>query len=447
MSDARRTRRRPAMSRSGLTPAHLDPSVRALLERDAKVYIHQAGSTPCLSAIRRAQGIWLEDVAGRRFMDFHGNSCHHLGYAHPRLVAALKRQLDELCFTPRRYTDEPAVLLAEKLAAIWPAAPGKVLLAPSGSDAIEIALKLARVATARYKTISFYDSYHGSGFGAASLGGRYRDRSPRIGPLLPGTLHVPPFYRLPPHTGTADAEACAERSLEAMRFTFEQERDIAAVIAEPMRSTPHIPPDWYWPEVRALCDDYGALLVFDEIPTGLGKTGRLFTSEHFAVRPDITVLGKALGGGVVPIAAVIANPALDVAPELSLGHYTHEKNPFTARAALTTIEIIESEGLVENARRLGERALARLQDMARRHAVIGEVRGRGLLLAVEFDGASAEQARAMMLRALDKGLSLSTAEDRGVTLSPPLVITEEELQQALDILEAAISEEAGDTRR
>lgn len=437
------------MDRAAWSARNVDKAARALLERDAKVYIHQAGSTPCLSAIRRAQGIWLEDVGGHRFMDFHGNSCHHLGYAHPRLVAALKRQLDELCFTPRRYTDEPAVLLAEKLAASWPGAPGKVLLAPSGSDAIEIALKLARVATARYKTISFYDSYHGSGFGALSLGGRYKDRSPRIGPLLPGTLHIPPFYPLPAPTGRgrADAEACAERSLEAMRFTFEQERDIAAVIAEPIRSTPHIPPDWYWPEVRTLCDDYGALLVFDEIPTALGKTGRLFTSEHFAVRPDITVLGKALGGGVVPIAAVIANPALDVAPELSLGHYTHEKNPFTARAALTTIEIIESEGLVENARRLGERALARLQDMARRHAVIGEVRGRGLLLAVEFDGASAAQARAIMLRALDKGLSLSTAEDRGVTLSPPLVITEEELQQALDILEAAISEEAGGTRR
>lgn len=430
------------MSDSTRTVHRTDNAVRALLERDAGVYIRQAGSTPCQSAIRRAQGIWLEDVSGRRLMDFHGNSCHHIGYAHPRLVEALKRQLDELCFTPRRYTDEPAVLLAEKLSAIWPAAPGKVLLAPSGSDAIEIALKLARVTTGRYKTLSFYDSYHGSGFGALSVGGRYQDRSPRIGPLLPGALHVAPFYRRAADD-PADAETSAERSLEAMRFLFERERDIAAVIAEPIRSTPHIPPPGYWAEVRSLCDRYGALLVFDEIPTGLGKTGRLFTSEHFGVKPDITVIGKALGGGVVPISAVIANPALDVAPELSLGHYTHEKNPFTARAALTTIDIIEREGLVENARRLGERALARLQEMARRHAIIREVRGRGLLMAVEFGDEATERAHAITLRALDKGLNLSTAEGRGVTLSPPLVIEQHELDEALDILEAVIREETG----
>ena len=242
-----------------------------LLARDAAVFFRQSGSTPCLAAVRRAEGIWLEDGDGHRFMDFHGNNAHHLGYGHPRVLAAVERQLRALPFTPRRFTDLPAVRLAERLTAAWPGGEGRVLLATGGSDAVEIALKNARAATGRYKTISFFGSYHGSGFGALSLGGRPLDRTPRIGPLLPGTLHVPPFYRpaaLKQRGGAPDD--WARLSLEAMRQTFLHEPEIAAVLAEPIRSAPYLPPDWYWPEVRQLCDRHGALLVFDEIPTGLG---------------------------------------------------------------------------------------------------------------------------------------------------------------------------------
>lgn len=166
-----------------------------LLRRDEIVFMHQAGSTPCLAAIARAEGIWLEDVSGHRFIDLHGNNTHHIGYGHPRLVEAITRQIRTLPFTPRRFTDQPAVELAEKLCAIWPSGKGKVLFATGGSDAIEIALKIARVATGRYKTLSFYGSYHGSGFGALSVGGRPNDRPQRLGPLLTGALHAPPYYR------------------------------------------------------------------------------------------------------------------------------------------------------------------------------------------------------------------------------------------------------------
>src|SRR5262249_6777898 len=142
---------------------------------------------------------------------------------------------------------------------------------------------------------------------------------------------------------------------------------IACVVAEPIRSNCVVPPDWLWPEVRALCDRFGALLVFDEIPSGLGKTGRFFAHQHFDVRPDAVVFGKALGGGVLPISAVIADARLDVAPELTLGHYTHEKNPMTTRAALTTLQIIDEEGLVDRARRMGDYAAWKIDRLANPH--------------------------------------------------------------------------------
>lgn len=299
------------MDRSEWQQRNLDPGSRALLDRDASAYLHQAGSTPCIATIKSADGVWLEDHAGKRYLDLYGNSCHHLGYRHPRLVAALTAQLNELTFSPRRFANQPAVELAEMLLKRWPGGEGQVLLATGGSDAIELAMKIARVATGRYKTVSFYDSYHGNGFGALSVGGRHSDRSPRLGPLLEGALHVPPFYRRDESAANlpCDDPRWAEESFAAMEFVFARERDIAAVIAEPIRSTPHIPPDWYWPQVRALCDKHGVLLIFDEIPTGLGKTGRLFSSEHVGARPDMTVLGKALGAGM-PVSAVSGRRAL-----------------------------------------------------------------------------------------------------------------------------------------
>ncbi|HQD57477.1 MAG TPA: aminotransferase class III-fold pyridoxal phosphate-dependent enzyme, partial [Candidatus Competibacteraceae bacterium] len=178
---------------------HLDDRTRHLLAEDARYFLHQSVSTPCLSAIRHAEGIWIEDTTGRRYMDFHGNGAHHIGYGHPRLIAAIKQQLDELPFAPRRFTCDPAIELARRLVAISPPGLERVLFATGGSDAVEIALKIARAATGRFKTVSFWDAFHGAGFGAASVGGEALFRSGPIGPLLPGTEHVAPFacYRCP----------------------------------------------------------------------------------------------------------------------------------------------------------------------------------------------------------------------------------------------------------
>ena len=274
--------------------------------------------------------------------------------------------------------------LAKKLAAIAPGNLSKVLFTTGGSDAIEVAIKIARAATGRYKTLSFWDAFHGAGFGAAAVGGEALFRSGRVGPLMPGAEHVAPFgsYRCP--YGTSSAEESGAACARMIEYVLGREGDVAAFIAEPMRAVPHIPPPGFWRQVRKACDRHGTLLIFDEIPTGLGKTGKMFACEHDGVVPDILVLGKALGGGILPIAAVIARPELDVGAAYAFGHYTHEKNPVTARAALTTIEIIEDEGLVANAAKVGAFALARLYDMKSKHALIGDVRGLGFLLGIEL---------------------------------------------------------------
>ncbi len=436
------------------TTANQGPATRALVEADARHFLHQSVSTPCLSAIAKAEGIWIEDLDGRRFMDFHGNSAHHIGYGHPRLAAAVKAQIDALPFAPRRFTCEPAVALAEKLAALAPEGLERALFTTGGSDAIEVALKVARAATGRFKTISFWDAFHGAGFAASSIGGEYLFRGGAAGPLLPGSEHVAPFncyrcpYGHPDLERQPDLELCGLACAKMVRYVLEREGEVAAVIAEPLRALPVLPPPGFWQAVRQACDDHGALLIFDEIPTGLGKTGRFFACEHEAVTPDILVLGKALGGGLLPIAACLTRGDLNLAGDFAIGHYTHEKNPITTRAALTTLEIIEDEGLVEQAARLGARALARLQDLRERHPIVGQVRGRGLLLGVELvtnradKTPASELAEAVFYRCLEAGLSFKVTMGNVLTLSPPLVVTAAELDRALDILEAAIEAES-----
>ncbi len=431
-------------ARARWSAEHTGERSAPLLERDAGAFLHQSLSSPCVSTIARAEGFWIEDLDGRRFMDFHGNSVHHLGYGHPRLVAAIKRQLDDLPFAPRRFTNEPAVALAERLGEIAPGDLNKVLFTTGGSDANEVALKIARAATGRFKTISFWDAFHGAGLGAASVGGEATFRSHIAGPLLPGTEHVAPFacYRCP--YNHADPDVCGLACANMVDYVLQREGDVAAVIAEPMRAVPYVPPPGYWKSVREACNRHGALLIMDEIPTGLGKTGRMFAFDHDAIVPDIVTLGKALGGGILPIAACIARSDLDVCGDFAIGHYTHEKNPVTARAALTTLDIIEDEGLVERAARLGTHAMDRLRHSLDGCPIVGDIRGRGLMFGVEIveDRSSKapgnDLAEAIYYRCLEAGLSFKISQGCVLTLSPPLVISEADLDRALAIVEAEV---------
>jgi 4-aminobutyrate aminotransferase len=425
---------------------------REILAEDANYFLSQSVSSPCLSVVVKAEGAYIEDANGHRYLDFHGNNVHHIGYGHPKLKKAIAEQMDALPFAPRRFASTSTLALAKKLVEIAPGDLSKVLFTTGGSDAIEVALKIVRAATGRHKTISFWDAFHGAGFGAASVGGEQLFRSHIIGPLLSGTEHVAPFacyrcpYGYPDLNGEAQIEICQTTCASFVRYVLEKEGDVAAVIAEPARAVPYIPPPGYWKMVRQACNDHGALLIFDEIPTGLGKTGKMFACEHDDVVPDILVLGKALGGGILPIAAVLAKSELDVAGEFAFGHYTHEKNPVTAKAALTTIEIIEQEGLVENAAVLGKYMLEQLNLLKAKHSTIGDVRGRGLLIGVELVLNQEEKTPAddlaedVLYRCLSKGLSFKLTMGNVLTLTPPLIITKTQIDLALKIIDQSLSE-------
>ncbi len=424
---------------------HIDPQSRALLDEDARYFLKQSLSTPCLNAMRACDGIYIEDLQGRRYMDFHGNNVHQVGFANPDVIGAIKKQLDALPFCTRRYTNRVAVDLARKLAEIAPGDLNKSLFCPGGAEAVGMALKLARVATGRHKTISMWDSFHGATLDTISIGGEAIFRQD-IGPLLSGTEHVPPPDEYRCVFGCADRGGCDLTCAKYVTYIMEKEGDIAAVIAEPIRSTPYIPKPEYWQKIRQACDRHGALLIFDEIPHALGRTGKMFTFENFGVIPDIVVIGKGLGGGVFPLAAMIAREKLDVAAERALGHYTHEKSPVGCAAALATIRYIETHDLVTHARDLGKHALERLVAMKDRHPLIGDVRGLGLFLGIELvkdkktRERAVDEAEKVMYAALSKGLSFKTTMGNILTLTPPLTITQAQMDAALDVIDACIGE-------
>ena len=414
--------------------AQLDDTTRRWLDEDARYFLHQALSTPCLDVLARAEGSWIEDLEGRRFLDFHGNNVHHVGFGNPQVIEAIVRQMSELSFCSRRYTNIPAIRLAKKLAEIAPGRLKKVLLAPGGASAVGMALKLARAATGRFKTISLWDSFHGASLDAISIGGEDIFRR-GMEPLLPGALHVPP-----PDPAQCPWECggeCSCRCAEYIDYVMRREGDVGAVIVETVRATSLIPPRRYLQILREACDRHGALLIFDEIPHALGRTGRMFTCENFDVIPDMLVIGKALGGGIFPLAAMIAREDLDICGDGALGHYTHEKNPVACAAALAAIEYIEENRLADRARELGDYTLARLRELQSRHPSIRAVRGLGLLIGVELSGAA--MAERAMYGSLERGLSFKVTMGTVLTLTPPLTVSREELDLAVRILDEALA--------
>ena len=414
-------------------------------DEDARYFLHQSLSTPVLNVLSRAQGIYIEDINGKKYIDMHGNGVHNAGFNNPFVIEAVKKQLDEgMTFCPRRYTNIPAVKLAQKLAEITPGGLNRSLFCPGGSEAIEMALMLAKQVTNRFKTISFWDSFHGAGFGAASVGGE-EHFSGGFGPMIPGAFRVefPNYYRNP--WGFSNQDDVDAECLRQIELVLKREPEMAAVIGEPISATPVIPSRRYWQGVKHLCENYGALLIFDEIIEGFGRTGKMFACEHF-VTPDILVLGKSFGGGLMPFAGIVTHDALNVCRHRSVGHYTHEKNALCSVAALAEIAYIEDNNLPDHAAELGKHALKRLNNLSEKHRLIGHIAGLGLHMGIDLvtnrkTGARAiEEAEIIMFKCLEKGLSVKTIEGNILTLRPALIITRDEMDRAIDIIDEAIGE-------
>ncbi|WP_063337453.1 MULTISPECIES: aspartate aminotransferase family protein [unclassified Marinomonas] len=421
-----------------------DQKTKDLLSQDSRHFLHQAMSTPCLDALVAAKGIYLEDLAGHKYMDFHGNNVHQLGHGHPHVIVKIQTQLADLPFAPRRFTHQVAVDCAAKLTSIAGESLNRVLFAPGGTSVVGMALKLARHATGNAKVISLWDSFHGASMDAISVGGEACFRE-NMGPLMAGVERIPPAvsYRgaLPSPDGSDLHYA------DYLEYVIEKEGGVGAFIAEAVRNTDvQVPSKAYWKRVREICDRHNVLLILDDIPNGMGRTGHWFSHQYYDIEPDILCIGKGLGAGVVPFAAMLTRDEYNTAEQVSLGHYTHEKSPIGCAAALAMIEVIERDNLLEKTRQDHEFVKARLAALAARFPIIGDVRGVGMLWGIELVTDPIKKTRALvqaeqvMYRCLALGLSFKVSQGNVLQLSPPLIITRSELSEALAILEQALSE-------
>jgi len=428
-------------SRAAYWKTNIDEDTARLLEMDNKYFLHQSLSTPCLNVMESCKGSSILDMQGRDYLDFHGNNVHQVGFGNPAVIKAITMQMEELSFCTRRYTNKPAIGLAKKLVELAPGNLNRVLFAPSGALAVGMALKLARVKTGRFKTISMWDSFHGASLDAISIGGEAIFRN-GIGPLLPGTEHVPPADDQ--NCPWDCAGECKLKCADYIDYVLEKEGDVAAVVAETVRSTPFIPPKEYWQKVRAACDRHGALLILDEIPHCLGRTNTMFTFEQYDIVPDMVVIGKGLGGGIFPLAALIAREELNVMKDRALGHYTHEKNPVACAAALAAIQYLEDENILDHVKKIGKYAVDSLRKLQQKYQLIKDVRGIGLLIGVELANVNGNkpfnEAESIMYKALERGLNFKITMGNILTLTPALTISYSEMDNAVSILDSCFEE-------
>ncbi|MFN3682376.1 MAG: aspartate aminotransferase family protein [Fimbriimonadaceae bacterium] len=367
-----------------------------------------------------AEGCYITDHEGRRFLDcLGGYGVFSLGHRHPKVVEAVRNQLDRMPLSGKAFFSQPAADLAAELARVTPPGVDFFFFCNSGAEAVEGALKFAKKATGRRKIVSTEGGFHGKTIGALSTTGRDKYRHP-YEPLMPGVEFVP----------YGDAAAAREAIDEAT----------ACVIVEPVQGEGgiRIPPDGYLAELRRRCDEVGALLVVDEVQTGLGRTGRMFGCEHDGVSPDILTMAKALGGGVMPIGAIGGTERVwdAVFAENPLTHTsTFGGNPMACAAGLATVRVIQEEGLVERSAVLGQRMLAGLRELQSRFPeLIADVRGRGLMIGVEFamDEVGELTVAQLLMRGMCAAYTLNNP--RVMRLEPPLILSEEESDFAVRTL-------------
>src|SRR5712691_11044852 len=403
--------------------------------------------------VARAYGAWIETTDGRRILDFtSGQICSTIGHNHPQIVAAVQRSLDEVIHLNSWMLSEPVLTLAERLVGLVPASLNKLILVNTGGEANEIALRLAKMYTGRFEIVGLTRSWHGLQAGVASL--NLAAGHAGYGPLMPGSLTLPaPYaYRCPIRhcSGTCDC-SCLESGFDLI--DQQSVGSLCAVIAEPILSAGGIivPPPDYFQRLRKRCEERGMLLILDEAQTGFGRLGAMFGFELYGVEPDILSVSKTLGGGI-PIAATLTSSEIE-SDCYSKGfmHVTsHVSDPLPAAAGLAVIDVIEEEGLVDQARQRGNYLLARLHELQQRHEQIGDVRGKGLLVGIELveDRVTKKPADALGVavdeECLRRGLSMKIVRATGGMLNcfrmvPAMSITESEIDIALGIIDESLT--------
>ncbi|HCE1904027.1 TPA: aspartate aminotransferase family protein [Vibrio parahaemolyticus] len=420
-----------------------DERTQVLLKRDSEVFLHQAMSTPCLDTLEAAEGIYIQDATGKKYIDFHGNNVHQLGYGHPHVIKRVQEQIAKLPFSPRRFTNETAIECAEKLTQICGGELNRVLFAPGGTSAVGMALKLARHITGNYKVVSLWDSFHGASLDAISVGGEACFRQ-GMGPLMAGVERIPPAVSYRGAFPVADGSDV--HYADYLEYVIEKEGGVGAFIAEAVRNTDvQVPSKAYWKRIREICDKHNVMLIIDDIPNGMGRSGEWFTYQAYDIEPDMLCIGKGLGGGLVPIAAMVTKDKYNTAEQISMGHYTHEKSPIGCAAALATMEAIEQDGLLDKVKADSQFMREKLLEMKAKYPVIGDVRGIGILWGIELvtdhesKARAYDEAEAVLYQCLNNGVSFKVSQGNVIQLSPPLIITREQLTEALAIFEEALA--------
>jgi 4-aminobutyrate aminotransferase len=424
------------------------PNARRIIADDERL-ISPSYTRSYPLVVKRGRGCIIEDVDGNEFLDFSaGIAVTSTGHCHPEVVAAIQRQAGELIhMSGTDFFYESMTELAGKLSRVAPMpGPHKFYFGNSGTEAVECALKLARYHTKRQAAIAFYGAFHGRTMGSLSLTASKPQQRRRFAPLVPGVTHVPFPYTYRFGEGKSDREyglACAKFIEERLFKTTVPPEEIAAIFVEPIQGEGgYVPaPAEFLRELRRICDEHGIMLVADEVQSGAGRTGKWWAIEHAGVKPDIVCIAKGIASGMPLGITMTRASVMDWAPGSHAS--TFGGNPVAIAAALASMDVIEREGM-HNAARLGENMKQRMTSWIAKHPMVGDVRGKGLMLAVEIVKDKQSKAPAsgdrdlIVQHAFENGVLLLGCGETSIRLSPPLIVSQEQCDYALDVLEKCI---------
>jgi 4-aminobutyrate aminotransferase len=429
------------------------PKARELLKKDER-FVSPSYSRFYPLVVDSARDCLVKDVDGNEYIDLNsGIACMNVGHNHPKVVSAIKNQCDRfLHYSNTDFYYEGVINLAEKLDEITPGGfEKKTYFGNSGTEAIEAAVKLAKWHTRKQLFIGFINAFHGRTVGSLSLTASKPTQRRHFSPLMPGVTHVPYAYcyRCPFKLTYPDCDYwCVDFIDEFVLQKYAPSEDVAAIVFEPIQGEGGyvVPPPEYFQRLTKLADEHGLLTIADEVQSGIGRTGKWFAIEHWNVEPDIICSAKALASGL-PIGATIADARVMDWPGGSHAS-TFGGNPLSCAAALAVIETIREEKLLDNANKQGVYMLKRLSEFGQESGIVGDVRGKGLMIGVELvedkesKKPAAQKAREVMVRSWKRGVAIVTCGISTLRISPPLTIQREMLDAALNIVEDTINEVA-----